>query len=130
MFVCDCPALALLLHLGICPCVSLGWSQDLAFFCEISPENIRPELSSDVPMQVSESGASDTRNKNNLYFFLAQGKKKKNRSSITNIRCCWCQQEQPAQPNQMVLRCNLAVIPPPGFPWLLPDSRNWFLSLL
>lgn len=55
--------------------------------------------------------------------------KKNPDQTITNV-CWWCQQEWAAQPEQMVLWCNLAVIPPCGLPQILAGSKSWFLRLL
>lgn len=67
--------------LGICSCVSLGWSQDLAFFCEISPEYIRPDSARHVSMQDSEFRISDTKKWEQFIFHVGKGKWRQKKST-------------------------------------------------
>lgn len=70
----------------------------------------------------------ETTSRNCLHFLLAKMREKQISPLKTQAECWQHQQQQPVQPNQTVLQCDLATVPPPGFP-ITPDSSSWFTSL-
>lgn len=129
MLVCDCPALRTSLGVhgeinpGTSSCVSLCWSQDQASFCEISPENVRPELNQSHPQAGPKCGAMTQRNRN-----MSCWQRRRIYQRIAHAEAGGASRSR----QRRLTRWLCGVAWPQFHPWppLNPScSNSWFLSL-